>query len=88
VKAKYGAQLTPEDEAIAQKTNEYWADFAKTGNPNGAGLPKWPQYSKMDDILIIQSGGPVAEPDPWKTRLDLTQKLVEDKEKSSAVGTK
>jgi len=88
VKAKYGAQLTPEDESIAQKTNEYWADFAKTGNPNGAGLPKWPQYSKMDDILLIQSGGPIAEPDPWKMRMDLTQKLVEEKEKTSSGGTK
>jgi para-nitrobenzyl esterase len=88
VKAKYGVQLTDEDESIAQKTNEYWANFAKTGNPNGAGLPKWPQYSKMDDILIIQSAGPIAEPDPWKTRLDLTQKLVETREKSNAGGTK
>ena len=30
VKAKYGAHLSPEDESIAQKTNEYWANFAKT----------------------------------------------------------
>lgn len=88
VKAKYGAQLTPEDESIAQKTNEYWANFAKTGNPNGAGLPKWPQYSKMDELLIIQPGGPIAEPDPWKTRLDLTQKLLENREKANAGGTK
>ena len=77
VKAKYGTELKPEDEAIAQKTNEYWANFAKDGDPNGPGLPKWPAYTTADVLLVIQSGGPIAEPDPWKTRLDLTQKLAE-----------
>jgi para-nitrobenzyl esterase len=84
VKAKYGAELTPQDEAIARATNEYWANFAKTGDPNGPGLPKWPQYnSKTDELLMIQAGGPVGEPDPWKTRLDLTEKLLSSQEKAS-----
>lgn len=42
VKAKYGAQLSAEDESIARQTNAYWANFAMTGNPNGSGLPNWP----------------------------------------------
>lgn len=88
VKAKYGAQLTAQDESIAQQTNEYWANFAKTGDPNGASLPKWPRYTIADDILIIQPGGPIAEPDPWKARLDLTQKLAESREKLTASGAK
>jgi para-nitrobenzyl esterase len=88
VQAKYGAQLTPEDESIARETNEYWANFAKNGNPNGSALPNWPQYTKSDELLLIESGGPKAEPDPWKTRLDLTERLAEGKEKASAGGTK
>lgn len=32
----------PEDSAMAEKTSSYWANFVKTGNPNGDGLPEWP----------------------------------------------
>jgi len=84
VQAKYGAQLTPEDESIARRTNEYWANFAKTGSPNGGGLPTWPQYTNADKLLIIQSGSPAAESDPWKMRLDLAQKRVDNNEKATA----
>lgn len=77
VKAKYGEKLTPEDEKIAQQTNEYWANFAKTGDPNGGGLPNWPRYnSKADELMIIGPEKVGAAADPWKTRLDLTEKLV------------
>ncbi|HYM76061.1 MAG TPA: carboxylesterase family protein [Candidatus Dormibacteraeota bacterium] len=81
VKTKYGAQLTSEDESIAQQTNNYWANFAKSGDPNGAGLPKWPRYSTADELLIIQASGPTGEHDPWKVQLDLVQKLAENKRK-------
>ena len=85
VKAKYGAALTPEDEKIAQQTNTYWANFAKTGNPNGAGLPEWTRYHSSSDILMdFTEQGPVAKPDPWKKRLDLTEGLATQQLKTSA----
>lgn len=34
---------TPEDRALSQQMQGYFANFIKTGNPNGAGLPAWPQ---------------------------------------------
>ena len=80
VAARYGKDLTDADRAAAQAANQYWANFAKTGNPNGKGLPEWPAYSpKTDQIMDFTFTGPVAGPDPWKARLDLAEKVAEQK---------
>ena len=34
-------QWTPEDRKVSTVMQEYFANFVKTGNPNGAGLPAW-----------------------------------------------
>ena len=73
VAAKYGKDLTAQDEATAQAANAYWANFAKTGDPNGPGLPNWPAYdAKGDAIMDFTPTGPAGKADPWKARLDLT----------------
>jgi para-nitrobenzyl esterase len=73
VKAKYGKDLSAQDEATAQAANAYWANFARTGNPNGEGLPHWPAYdAKGDGIMDFTPDGPKGGPDPWKSRMDLT----------------
>ncbi len=77
VAARYGTQLAAPDAAVADRLNAYWVNFARTGDPNGPGLPPWPRYEPHSDALLqVQAdGAAVAGPDPLKVRLDLTASL-------------
>ena len=63
---------------LAQKMNQYWINFAKTGNPNGTGLPNWPAYNKQNqDMLDIELDGKIiSKPDPRKARFDVIEKAM------------
>jgi len=77
-----GSAPTPQDQQVARMMNTYWANFAKSGDPNGSGLPTWPAYkSSTNEILEIQSDGrPVGKPDPRRARLDVIEKAVKSRD--------
>lgn len=45
-------KTTDEDRAMAKTTSAYWVRFAKTGDPNGDGLPEWPKHTSGSDMLL------------------------------------
>ena len=40
------------DRKVAGTLASYWTNFAKTGNPNGAGLTNWPVYNPKDEFWL------------------------------------
>jgi para-nitrobenzyl esterase len=88
--ARWGSpgEATPEEKALAKIMNTYWANFAKTGNPNGNGLPVWPLYNTQnEEILDIDlDGKTVAKPDPRKARLNVIEKAFKQRDRIQTHG--
>jgi len=62
----------PEDRRMAQLASSYWVNFAKTGNPNGPGLPDWPAYSGSGDAKVMRfTAEPSSGPDPARSRYEV-----------------
>ncbi len=74
-----GGAPTPEDLAVSRIMQSYWVNFARTGNPNGSGLPTWPRHvARKDQIFTFRPDGSAgAGPDVRKARLDVTEKATE-----------
>lgn len=45
--------FTAVDHQLATRMSNYWANFIKTGNPNGNDLPKWNQYDVVKNWVMI-----------------------------------
>jgi para-nitrobenzyl esterase len=66
-----GLQTAPraEDTAMSDLMSSYWVNFAKTGDPNGAGLPQWPAFSASAQQVMFFDAKPGPRPVPNMTQL-------------------
>ena len=55
----------PTNKALSNIIGDYWTNFAKYGNPNGEGLPQWPEFTLEDSKAMYLTGDqPFAGPVP------------------------
>jgi para-nitrobenzyl esterase len=77
----FGPPLPPtaQDLEVSRMAQSYWVNFARTGDPNGGGLPAWPRYDPSKDLIFDfhPDGSASAAPDSWKGRLDVMQLATE-----------
>ena len=71
-----GRLWTEVDKSLAETMSSYWTNFAATGDPNGKGLPVWPQYrDKANGRAMILGDKVEAEGSPDTPRLTLYDSL-------------
>jgi para-nitrobenzyl esterase len=68
-----GWTVRPEDRKLSEDIMTYWTNFAKTGDPNGAGMPVWPKYNDEGYPLIHLNTTITAGPDTLRPRYEFLQ---------------
>jgi para-nitrobenzyl esterase len=67
---------TPADHSLGELMSSLWTNFAKTGDPNGPGLPKWPSYESKNEMLLYITTEAKAQAPPYKPELDFLSKAA------------
>ncbi len=60
---------TATDREVSDRMQSYWINFARTGNPNGNGLPSWPAYAAVGKWPVMHLNSPsTSQPDDFRDR--------------------
>ena len=77
--ATYGTSADEGDHDMARIAHQYVVNFARHGDPNGAGLPHWDVFSQNSGRLFdfAADGRPRMATDPLTARLNLATRRVD-----------
>ncbi len=53
---RWRAPWSERDRQTAATMHRYWVNFARSGDPNGPGLPTWPAYDSADRLMNFGDG--------------------------------
>ena len=60
-----------EDRTLSDQIMSYWANFARSGDPNGKGLPAWPKYDAASGAGVQHLDTTIAaRNDPFRARYE------------------
>jgi para-nitrobenzyl esterase len=62
--------VRPEDAATSERIMSYWVNFAKSGDPNGSGLPAWQAFSNSAQQVMYLDGESGARALPNRPQLE------------------
>lgn len=72
-------ERTAADDELTIAMGRYWTNFAKTGNPNGAGLPDWPQYDPDTDAWLTFNPEIIPANRVRATKLDIMERTLKQR---------
>ncbi len=73
----------PAEAAVSEIIQQYWVNFAKTGNPNGAGLPYWPSFDEAKPTTMQFSNGASLIMRPNREQIDFVDRFMKTRRETS-----
>ena len=73
------ADKYPAEAAVSEIIQQYWVNFAKTGNPNAKGLPYWPSFDADKPTTMQFSNGASLIMRPNREQIDFVERYYKAK---------
>ncbi|MDE0692534.1 MAG: carboxylesterase family protein [Gammaproteobacteria bacterium] len=83
----FDATPTDADRALSERMATIWTEFARTGNPNGEGLPEWPAYTRENEAYMEFGETVGAKTGLRMARMDLIERAWTKRRENAVAAT-
>jgi para-nitrobenzyl esterase len=74
-----GMKTTDSDRKLTDRMGSYWTNFARTGDPNGQGLPAWPALTAERDVWMKLDAKPEPVEGLRARKLDILEEALRNR---------